>query len=374
MAQAGTPRMAIVVPYLKAGGTERQALRIQASADEHGVEARLVVIQRVGELLGEAPPARTDFLDTVFSRRNTPVMVTKLARQLRRGGFDLVLSRAWNSNVVTAAAARLAGIPAILYLSSNSRVDGRSRARIALERSIFSRARFVAVCQQAGENFRSGYDIDESRIRRIYNGVDMAALRELAEAELSPVDGGKRASVSIGFMGRLSPRKGLDILLDAARRVTAEGAALPDWEINVIGGGEERARLEAMARENRLPVVFHGERANPFPLLSRNDLFVLPSRAEGFPNALLEAMALGLPSIAADCETGPSEVICDGSNGYLFPVEDSGALAERLKMLMGDRDLRRRVGAAAAHTIAQDFSSQRQMREIFNLVHEMESR
>jgi glycosyltransferase involved in cell wall biosynthesis len=107
-------------------------------------------------------------------------------------------------------------------------------------------------------------------------------------------------------------------------------------------------------------VEFLGGKENPFPEMKKADLFVLPSRSEGFPNVLLEAMALGRPVLAADCETGPDEII-DGENGRLFPVEDDSALADHMRDLADDDQNRKKMGTRAQETVRQHFSLSAQL-------------
>lgn len=103
-------------------------------------------------------------------------------------------------------------------------------------------------------------------------------------------------------------------------------------------------------------VQFAGFLENPYPLLASATAFALPSRYEGFPNALLEAMALGLPCVASRCPTGPEEIVTDGADGLLVPIEDHVALAEALGRLLSDEALRARLGVAAAKR-ARDFDA-----------------
>lgn len=102
-------------------------------------------------------------------------------------------------------------------------------------------------------------------------------------------------------------------------------------------------------------MILEGRTTTPTRRLAAADLFVLPSRYEGFPNALLEAMAMGLPVVAADCDSGPREIIRDGVDGILVPPEDPEALSRAMLMLIRDHELRRRLGGAAV-SVRERFS------------------
>src|SRR5204863_7471061 len=126
----------------------------------------------------------------------------------------------------------------------------------------------------------------------------------------------------------------------------------------VAGDGDERERVERRARELALPadrVRFLGFRRDVPRLLAASDFFVLPSRTEGLPLCLLEAMAQGLPAIATPVG-GVPEVIEEGITGLLTPVEDPAALAEAIRRLAAEPALRARMGAAAQRRAAEEFS------------------
>jgi len=147
-------------------------------------------------------------------------------------------------------------------------------------------------------------------------------------------------------MGRLSPEKGFDVLIRAFAQLAPW---YPDWALQILGTGPERERLERLAetlgvRDN---VHWAGWCDRPEAMLLDASVFVLPSRYEGFPNALLEAMACGLPCIASDCDSGPAEIIRDGVDGLLVPPDNVEALAQTLQQLVADQARRAALGRRA---------------------------
>lgn len=155
-------------------------------------------------------------------------------------------------------------------------------------------------------------------------------------------------------MGRLNRQKGFDILLPAFASLAEK---FPEWRLTILGEGPERAALEksaeALGLEGR--VLLQGAVDNPSEALKYADLFVLPSRYEGFPNALTEAMACGVPAVSFNCPSGPSEIIRNGIDGLLVPAEDGTALAAALETLMSDEG-RRNAMAPKASEVIQRFS------------------
>ena len=152
-------------------------------------------------------------------------------------------------------------------------------------------------------------------------------------------------------VARLVPQKGLDLLIRAF-------ASLPPsvrdgWCVTLVGDGPERQTLEELASVAGLRDVvrFEGFRSDPLVFVRRASIFALPSRFEGMPNALLEAMAAGLPSVVSDASPGPLEMVRDGQQGLVVPSDDVIAFAAALQRLMLDRELRHRCGVAAMATL-----------------------
>ena len=147
-------------------------------------------------------------------------------------------------------------------------------------------------------------------------------------------------------VGRLRTEKGYDLLLRAFALTRADH---PEWHLAIAGDGPERARLEHLATElDILPsVTLLGMVDRPAEAMRRASLYVLPSRFEGFPNAMIEAMARGLPVVSFDCPTGPRAIIRHELDGLLVPAEQVEAFAAAMSRLMGDALLRERLGVAA---------------------------
>ena len=153
-------------------------------------------------------------------------------------------------------------------------------------------------------------------------------------------------------VGRLVEQKGIDVLLAAWAKVAA---SLPGWRLALVGDGPLAEELKEQASKLGVEdsVDWVGHVSDPFPLLRGAKLFVMTSRFEGTPNALLEAMACGLPAVVSDASPGPCELIgTDESRaGLIVPVEDANATADAILRLARDDTLRRRFGLAARERV-----------------------
>jgi glycosyltransferase involved in cell wall biosynthesis len=191
--------------------------------------------------------------------------------------------------------------------------------------------------------------VPPERIVHIPNGVETDGIRP-------KTDYGLGREVTVTFVGRLHPQKGIGVLLSAFKKVRE---ALPQfsWQLKLIGEGSRRSLYEEMAGQLsiRQAVEFLGQVDDPFPYLDQSDIFVLPSRSEGISNALLEAMAHGLPCIVTDIP-GNSDVVQHGKNGLLVRLDDDGELAAALTSLALDQGLRERLGQAAFGTVEERYS------------------
>ncbi|GAA2582194.1 glycosyltransferase [Actinomadura fulvescens] len=151
-------------------------------------------------------------------------------------------------------------------------------------------------------------------------------------------------------IGRLSYEKGLDMMLEAWQEVALRH---PEWRLRLYGCGPQEEELRERARNGGMArsVEFRGVTDEIEAALAETSIFALPSRDEGLPMSVLEAMAYGLPTVAFDCAPGVRELITDGEEGALVPPGDTAAFAAALGTLMEDAALRRTMGARARDSV-----------------------
>ena len=246
---------------------------------------------------------------------------------------DVVVSFIEQNNIRVLAAAFLSRIPIIV----SERIDPRryqvGRVWNIARRLLYPLAVRVVVQTERVADWARAIT-QAKRVRVIPNFVRSLPL------------GGKREPMDILAVGRLDSQKGFDVLL---RAFALGGLAQRGVRLTILGEGPERKMLEALADKLGVAqsVEMPGVVADPGSWMARATVYALPSRYEGFPNALLEAMAMGCAVIAADCDSGPREIIRHGENGLLVPVEDVESLASAMLRLFDDSALRLRFGAEA---------------------------
>ncbi|MDD3405418.1 MAG: glycosyltransferase family 4 protein [Sphingobacteriia bacterium] len=157
-------------------------------------------------------------------------------------------------------------------------------------------------------------------------------------------------------IGRLEPQKGYDMLIDAWRLVVVK---FPEWTLSIYGSGQDYNLLRQQIKCNQLEksISLHGTTNNIEAEYSTSSILVMSSRYEGLPMSLIEGMSCGLPVVAFDCEQGPRELITNGMNGFLVPLNDLTALADKLCCLMENFELRKKLGNNA-HEYSKQFNTE----------------
>lgn len=169
----------------------------------------------------------------------------------------------------------------------------------------------------------------------IHNAVSNPLLNEIDESTLM-------SQKVISSMGRLEEQKAQDIIIKAFEPIAR---SYPDYKLIIYGEGSKRIELEKLIKELDLQenVFLPGNDEKAILKVAQSQIFVLSSRFEGMPNALIEAMAVGIPSISTDCDMGPSELITNGENGYLVAVDDINEITNKIELLIKNEKLRNTI-------------------------------
>jgi glycosyltransferase involved in cell wall biosynthesis len=242
-------------------------------------------------------------------------------------------------------------------LVSSPRVNYRTRSAwtLLVDRWLRASDDLLIAESEASREFltlRLGYAQD--RVKTVHNGVELPEVPSEAERKRARLHLGLREDeLLLLSMGRLDKQKDHGTLIEAVAGL--KGSLKPRCAI--VGEGPRRDRLRAQVARLGLGRVVQlpGERADVRAWLCASDIFVLPSLWEGLPNALLEAMALGLPVVASGVD-GVLEAVTDGEDGMLVAPGRAGVLSEVLARLMADPELRRRLGHAARARMAENFT------------------
>ncbi|HHH52048.1 MAG TPA: glycosyltransferase family 4 protein [Bacteroidetes bacterium] len=167
-------------------------------------------------------------------------------------------------------------------------------------------------------------------------------------------------------VGRLDYNKGIDVLIKSFAKINSK---FPNIKLVIVGEGELKSQLKELTKDIGIEksVIFYGYSNSPFELIKKAKFFVLSSRTEGFPNVILEAMALGKAVISTDCPNGPSEIIQNGLNGILVPVDDVDKLGTAMLSLIEDEKLTLKL-AQKAKEINDKYSIEKIMRKWRELI------
>ena len=270
----------------------------------------------------------------------------RLRGELRRSRPDVVVSFIDQTNVLTLVAAEGLGVPVVVVEQSDPHTFPIPPAWARLRTLTYGRARRVVLLSARD----AGYF--PPRLRRRVSVIPNPFVPPPPAPPGGPADGRTAGPPTLIAVGRLHRDKGFDILLRAFALLREEH---PGWDLTVLGEGEERGRLEALREELRLGgrVSLPGRVRDPYTFLRKATLFALPSRVEGFPLALCEALACGLPAVCADCAGGVRDIVEDGVNGLLVPKEDAPALARALARLMADESERARLALRAPEVVGR---------------------
>ncbi|HEX2648727.1 MAG TPA: glycosyltransferase [Burkholderiales bacterium] len=343
-------RVGFVLTNLAGGGAEKAVLKIGAGLAARGHRVDLVLLEdvvahalpprlRLHTLTANGRPTSKGWLGKRLASRRLARLVARLQDEER---FRLIVSTLPFADEVALEArlpahrCRIANTLSaeIARLAADS--PARAERRLARYRAMYGGRRLIAVSQGVAADLSAGCAIAAARLATIPNPFDFAGLKQRA-AEPAALP----ARPYLIHVGRFSAQKRHDVLLDAFARLPADRRLLLLAEAD--------PRLERMIADRGLAdrVRIAGFQQNPYPWIAGAALLVLSSDHEGLPNALIEAIALGVPVVSTDCPSGPREVLGAAFPQLLAPVGDAAALAGAIERALAERPDMARVDLSA---------------------------
>lgn len=351
-------RVALCITELEVGGAERALVELATRLDPARVEPAVYCLQPrpPRDEPSCVPPLESAGIRVhcLGARRgwHIPGALRRLKRLLAEQKPDVLQTFLFHANVVGRIAARRAGVRRVV---SGIRVAERqSRWHLWIDRLTAGLVdRYVCVSQAVATFSAERGGLPADRLVVIPNGID--AQRYPAERPADLASCGLRTDRRVVmYVGRLDRQKGVRWLLETAPLWLGR---LPDFDLLLVGKGPEQGALEAVCRQRGLSDRVHlaGWRNDVPEILAASDLLVLPSRWEGMPNAVLQAMASRLPVLATDVE-GVRELLGPAADAQVVRYGDTETFSEKLVALMSDRSLASELGRRNRERVAEEFT------------------
>lgn len=330
--------IAFYLPSLRGGGAERVMVTLANGFAERGHCVDLVIAKAQGPYLAEVAPG-VRVID--LKRNRVLTSLFSLARYLRRERPEAMLSALSHANIIAILARKVARVSMRLTVSEHSApshsLSGKGVAALlrALIRALYPQTdAVICVSNGARQELCELFDLHSELVHCVYNPLDVERIQSMMNQRVALDELPQDGIPIILAAGRLTAAKDYPNLLAAFAKLRDQRAA----KLVILGVGEEEDSLKALSRTLGLDdeVVFAGFQENPFAWMRACDLYVLSSRWEGLPGALLEALACGVRVVSTDCRTGPNEILEDGKWGRLVPVNDPETLAQAMAAALDD--------------------------------------
>jgi glycosyltransferase involved in cell wall biosynthesis len=365
-------RVALLATSVEFGGIERVLLNLVQHM-EPGVELVPLVFTRTDiketsffdrlQALGVSPEML--YVNSIWPQLvlNPLVNLGQIIALVRKRGFDLIHSHGYRADAFALPAAKCCAVPVVSTVHGLIGNDSRLRLYNAIDRRILRFFTRVIAVSGAIKDDLLAHRVSADRVHVVANAVtpvpenDARAARREMRADL----GIGESDFVFGYVGRLSPEKGVRYLIDAAAQLAAARSGI---RLLIVGDGSDRGQLEQAAQDGALRgrVTFAGFQSDTSPWYSAMDVLVLPSLTEGTPMTLLESMAIGVPAIASRVGGVPS-VVADGDNGILVEPGSARDLHQAMARVAIDTALRVRIAEHARQSIREHYNVQSWIRQ-----------
>ncbi|HEV3061547.1 MAG TPA: glycosyltransferase family 4 protein [Vicinamibacterales bacterium] len=342
--------IAFVMTSFEPGGTERQMIELARRLDRGRWTVHVACFRSGGAWFDRVKEAARSVVEFPVATFKTPRAVGEMwsfGRWCRAQRIRVVHTTELYSNIFGLPGAAMGGVAVRIGNRREINPD-KSAGQLAMQRAAYSFAHKVVANSHAAADRLIRERVPAHRVAIVPNGLDTAPVRPVSATA---------ARRKVVVVANLRPEKGHDVLIDAAADILRR---FPDARFDVVGGGPLLDPLIARARQRSVlnAFAFRGHCDDVRARLDAADIFVLPSRSEAFPNAVLEAMAAGLP-IVASAVGGMCELIQDGETGLLVPPDNPSVLAAQICRLMESPDAGTALGAAARRHAVGRYSFER---------------
>ena len=330
--------IAFYIGSLARGGAEHVMVNLATYFKSQGYKVYLVT-KLIDEPEYEVPQGVIRIIADITKEEETDSRISNLKNRIKKLKNiwkeikpDIIVSFIRKNNLMAIASARGLNIPVVVGIRSNPARELKGRFFKTLSFFMFRFSSGIIMQTTAGVEFLPGYLKKKAVV--MPNSIDGSFIDDVCEKERKP---------EIVVVGRIDNNKNQKMVLKVFDEIKDKYL---DWSLHLYGDGESKEEFENKYRDER--IVFHGQVSGVKDYIKDASVFVLPSKQEGMPNALIEAMALGLACISTDCPCGgPADLIRQDENGILIPVDDEKKLKDQLERLMSDADLRDRLGKEA---------------------------
>lgn len=339
--------VAFVIIGLTSGGAER-VLTLLANKFIEKFNVVIITLKKTTPFYELHPEIRVEYCTEniepstgiIQALKSNFRLFKKIKSYLKQYRVDAAIAFITRANILTTLAGNQLKIPVVISDRNNPWEKDRVLAPIWLKarKWVYPRARFVVLQTKKIADFYRDF-VPDGKIKIIPNPLNPNfVMKSVPKKNI------------ILNVGRLDLQKNQKLLIQVFSEINPN-----DWELHIIGEGPERDNLEKLIVHSRMQdkIMLMGRSETIEEHYQQSKIFAFTSNYEGFPNALLEAMAFGLPCISTDCPTGPSELIDNGVNGFLIPLGSRERLRINLLELMANEELRLNIGEKALLSVSK---------------------